>query len=184
MTNMLGILRPIADEEVELMRSWRNHPATRANMYTRHEISRDEHASWWRKTKDRADQRYFMYETEGCPLGITALSAIDPANRNASWAFYASPSAPKGTGSKMEFLMLEHVFGELQLHKLSCEVLAFNQPVIALHHKFGFQTEGIFRQHHLVESAFVDVHRLAILAHEWQAVREATIQKLTSYASP
>ena len=58
--NELGILRSIADDELELMRSWRNEPAVRANMYTRHEISREEHLNWWGKTKERADQKYFM----------------------------------------------------------------------------------------------------------------------------
>ena len=176
--NQLGILRSIADDELELMRGWRNEPAVRANMYTQHEISGEEHLTWWAKTKNRADQKYFMYEMAGTPIGVAAFSGIDMQSKNSTWAFYASPLAPNGTGSKMEFLMLEHAFDVLKLHKLCCEVLAFNTPVIKLHQKFGFSIEGIFRQQHKVNADFVDIYRLGILASEWQEHRQAMHEKL------
>jgi UDP-4-amino-4,6-dideoxy-N-acetyl-beta-L-altrosamine N-acetyltransferase len=176
--NQLGTLRSIADDELELMRSWRNEPAVRANMYTRHEISREEHLTWWGKTKERVDQKYFMYELAGEPIGIAAFSAIDIENQNSAWAFYASPSAPRGSGSKMEYLMLEHAFGTLKLHKLYCEVLAFNSAVIKLHQKFAFKVEGIFRGQHKINDDFTDIYRLGIFAGEWQEHRQAMHDKL------
>ncbi|MGV8934443.1 MAG: UDP-4-amino-4,6-dideoxy-N-acetyl-beta-L-altrosamine N-acetyltransferase [Gallionellaceae bacterium] len=176
--SQIGILRSIADEELELMRSWRNEPAVRANMYTRHEISREEHLTWWGKTKERTDQKYFMYELAGAPIGITAFSAIDIENQNSAWAFYASPSAPRGSGSKMEYLMLEHAFGTLKLHKLYCEVLAFNSAVIKLHQKFAFKVEGIFRGQHKINDDFVDIYRLGIFFGEWREHRQAMLDRL------
>lgn len=174
----LGILRSIFADELELMRAWRNDPAVRANMYTQHEISHEEHLAWWSKTQARTDQQYFMYEMAGTPIGISAFTAIDMQNQNSAWVFYASPSAPKGTGIKMEYLMLEHAFNELKLHKLYCEVLAFNSPVIKLHQKFGFSVEGVFRQQHKIDSDFVDAYRLGILATEWQDHRPVMLEKL------
>lgn len=176
--NQLGILRSIAVDELELMRVWRNEPAVRANMYTQHEISREEHLIWWEKTKVRTDQKYFMYEMAGAPVGIAAFTGIDIKSQNSAWAFYASPSAPKGTGSKMEFLMLDHAFNDLKIHKLYCEVLAFNTSVIKLHQKFGFSIEGVFRQQHKVNDNFVDIYRLGILASEWQEYRQSMQEKL------
>lgn len=41
----------------------------------------------------------------------------------------------------MEYLALEYAFKDMGLHKLFCEVLAFNAPVIKLHQKFGFKIE-------------------------------------------
>lgn len=178
--SQLGILRSIADSELELMREWRNAPAVRANMYSQHEISREEHLTWWEKTKNRADQKYFMYEMAGVPEGIAAFTSIDIRNQNSDWAFYASPTAPKGTGRKMEFLMLEHAFGMLELHKLYGEVLAFNTRVINLHQKFGFKVEGILRAQHKVNDEFVDIYRVGILAAEWQEQRQAIHEKLTA----
>lgn len=174
----LGKLRPIETHELALMLSWRNAPGVRSNMYTRHEISLDEHLAWWERARQRTDQLYRMYEYQGNPFGIVALKEIDPIHRNSSWAFYASPEAPKGIGSKMEWLALDHAFKSIGLHKLHCEVLAFNQPVIKLHEKFGFTVEGIFREHYLGEDRFVDIYRLGILAREWESRSQEMLNKL------
>jgi RimJ/RimL family protein N-acetyltransferase len=82
----------------------------------------------------------------------------------------------------MEALALDHVFDELNLHKLSCEVLAFNAPVINLHKKFGFEVEGIFREQYLIGGKFVDVYRLGILAAEWRESRPRIVEKLQKYS--
>ncbi len=148
-------------------------------MYTRHEISEEEHLAWWSRTCHRTDQLYFMYERETQPMGIVGLTAIDKINKNCSWAFYASPEAPRGTGSLMEYLTLEYVFGVLKLHKIYCEVLAFNTPVIKLHQKFGFVVEGIMRQHHQVEGEFIDIHQLGLLQAEWANKRVEMLNKLS-----
>lgn len=175
----LGHLRVIQDNELELMRSWRNAPSVRANMYTRHEISAAEHQAWWERTRQREDQQYFMYENGNTPLGIVGFTAIDRVNLNCSWAFYAAPDAPRGTGARMEFLALEHAFNTLQLHKLNCEVLAFNTAVIKLHQKFGFLIEGTFRQHHKVGDDYIDIIRMGLLADEWVSKRDQMQAKLT-----
>lgn len=175
----LGDLRAIRDCELELMLSWRNAPSVRANMYTRHEISLAEHLSWWERTARREDQEYFMYEKDGAGMGIVAFTEIDRANANCCWAFYAAPDAARGTGSRMEYLALQRVFGALGLHKLYCEVLAFNAPVIALHQKFGFQIEGRFRDQHKVDGEYIDIVRLGLLAEEWASKHDEMLGKLT-----
>lgn len=175
---VFGRLRSIEPNELELMLSWRNAPSVRANMYTRHEISLTEHLAWWARSEGRSDQQYFMYELQGAPMGIVAFTGIDLSNRNASWAFYSCPGAPKGTGTKMEYLALEYAFDDLRLNKLFCEVLAFNSAVIKLHQKFGFKIEGIFREQHMVGDSFVDVYRLGVLASEWHGQRETMRKKL------
>jgi UDP-4-amino-4,6-dideoxy-N-acetyl-beta-L-altrosamine N-acetyltransferase len=178
--NTLGQLRTIREDELGLMLSWRNAPAVRANMYTRHEISAEEHLAWWSRTCQRKDQRYFIYEHKSQPQGIVGITAIDLVNMNSSWAFYAAPDAPKGAGSRMEFLTLDYVFDELKLHKLYCEVLAFNQAVIKLHKKFGFAVEGVLRQQHWVDTEFVDIHRLGLLQTEWANKRMQMLNRLTT----
>lgn len=177
----IGLLRKIEDDEVELMRTWRNAPKVRANMYSRHEIGVEEHRRWWNGIQASPLHAYFMYEIGGVPTGIVAFTGIDRVNENSSWAFYAAPEAPQGTGTCMEFLALEHAFGPLGLHKLQCEVLAFNTPVIKLHQKFGFKVEGIFREQHRVDEAFVDIYRLGMLKSEWAELRSPMETKIAAF---
>lgn len=174
----IGILRNINSKELELMLSWRNSPSIRNNMYTRHEISKQEHFTWWEKIQESNTDKYFMYEQNNKPSGIVSFNKIDLINENSLWAFYAAPDAPRGTGSRMEYLALECAFNSLGLHKLCCEVLAFNLPVIKLHKKFGFIIEGILRDQHKIDDDFVDVYKIGILASEWLSLRESMFTKI------
>jgi UDP-4-amino-4,6-dideoxy-N-acetyl-beta-L-altrosamine N-acetyltransferase len=177
-----GVLRPIKDPELELMLSWRNDPAVRENMYTTHEITPKEHLAWWERVSDSESQSYFMYEYNCQPLGIVGFTGIDRTSQNSSWAFYASPQAPKGTGSRMELLALDYAFNKLRLHKLCCEVLAFNTPVIKLHEKFGFKVEGVLRDQYRRDGRFIDIYRLGLLANEWADARNGIISKLLRFS--
>ncbi|WP_331376783.1 UDP-4-amino-4,6-dideoxy-N-acetyl-beta-L-altrosamine N-acetyltransferase [Sinorhizobium chiapasense] len=166
-----GCLRRATDDDITIMRMWRNIPAVREKMYTWHEISEEEHQRWWARTRSADNHRYFIYEHRRVPLGVVSFNNIDQENRNASWAFYASPDAERGTGSRMEFLALDYAFFDLNLHKLFCEVLDFNAAVIKLHKKFGFVEEGIFRQQYLRDGKYYNIHRLGMLANEWASKR-------------
>ncbi|PDT81736.1 UDP-4-amino-4,6-dideoxy-N-acetyl-beta-L-altrosamine N-acetyltransferase [Sinorhizobium sp. BJ1] len=167
MNSAYGRLRPATDDDLTIMRTWRNTPSVREKMYTWHEISEDEHHQWWERTKSTNVHRYFIYEFRNTPVGVVSFNNIDERNQNASWAFYASPDAERGTGSRMEILALDYAFFDLRLHKLSCEVLEFNTSVIKLHKKFGFVEEGILRQQYQRDGKFYDIHRLGVLATEW-----------------
>ncbi|MES1932234.1 flagellin modification protein FlmH [Salinisphaera shabanensis T35B1] len=180
MSHKFGLLRTIEDSELELILGWRNAASIRQNMYTQHVIPLDEHLAWWERVRRRKDQKYFMYERNDKPLGVVAFSEINYRYANACWAFYSSPDSPRGTGSAMEFLALEFAFGDLSLHKLYCEVLAFNTPVVKLHRKFGFQIEGTFRDQYHLNGAYIDIIRLGMLRHEWDAHREVMYGKLAS----
>ena len=181
MTENLQI-RSMAEEDLTMVLAWRNHPEVRRFMFTQHEISLAEHLAWWSRIQASADDQYLMYEYQSAPLGIIAFNGINGTDHNASWAFYASPEAPMGTGSRMEYLALEHAFSGIRLHKLCCEVLAFNAPVIKLHEKFGFKVECIFREQHRMENSKVDVYRLGMLALEWHNRRGAMLSRILHFS--
>ena len=176
----LGSLRPVAEADLEAMLAWRNAPAVREKMYTRHAISLDEHRAWWAATSAREDRAYFVFERAGVPAGVVGFTEIDRTDRIAAWAFYASPDAPRGTGGRMEYLALEHAFSELALEKLYCEVLDFNAPVIRMHEKFGFRHEGLFREHHVYGDERIGIVRLGLLRREWFSMREAALARILS----
>jgi len=178
MIESLGALRRVAAPDLADMLAWRNAPETRRHMYTRHEISQEEHRAWWARMQSRDDAQYFIYEFKGNAAGVVGFTSIDRVSRNCAWAFYASPEAPRGSGTRMEFLALEHVFSALALHKLYCEVLSTNPSVIKLHQKFGFVVEGVFKEHHQMDGEFIDVFRLALLENDWRHHRDAMLSRI------
>ncbi len=172
-------LRPMLDRDLEMVMAWRNAPEVRKNMYTQQVITLAEHQRWWAKIKEDQNSKYLIFEVNDVPAGLVNFTDIDPVHKTAFWGFYTCPSAPRGTGSRMETLALDFAFGPLALNKLCCEVLAFNKAVISLHIKFGFSQEGIFKAHKMLNGMYENVHRLAIFAKDWAANRPEMLAKVS-----
>lgn len=171
-------LRTLTDADLEMILAWRNAPSVRQNMYTTHVISPHEHRAWFERMRADDTKRYFVFERDGIAHGVIGFTAINAHSRRSSWGFYASPDAPRGTGSLMGYLALDHAFNDLRLHRLHCEVLDFNHASIRMHQSLGFAVEGTLRGHHYDGERYCDVILLGILEDEWQQQRSAIRRRL------
>lgn len=167
-----------ASESAQIL-AIRNEPEVRDNMYTNHEIGPGEHESWMNRLASDERTRMFAVEVDTVIVGAVGLTAMVPAHRRSEWAFYLSQSTQgKGIGSALEFKFLNLAFGEFELKKLNCEVLAFNSPVVALHKKFGFKEEGVRRAHICRDGQWIDTILLGITAEEWREQEALLRQRL------
>jgi UDP-4-amino-4,6-dideoxy-N-acetyl-beta-L-altrosamine N-acetyltransferase len=173
-------LRPLERRDSDRLLAWRNQPEVARWMYSDHEIQPDEHARWFEAALADHRRKYWVIEADGMPVGLANLYDLSPEHRRSSWAYYlADPSTRgQGIGGYVEFWVIEHVFGELGLAKLWCEVLIGNEPVWKLHEGFGFVREALFRGHVVKDGAPTDVVGLGLLASDWAERREASRERL------
>jgi UDP-4-amino-4,6-dideoxy-N-acetyl-beta-L-altrosamine N-acetyltransferase len=167
-------LRPVQHEDREQLRRWRNLPEVARYMYSDHQISEQEHAAWFDKIMRDTSSRYWIICADGDDVGLANLYDINMAHRRAKWAFYIADDRTrgKGIGTFVEYQVLRYAFEDLGLHRLSCEVLAFNEAVINMHKRYGFQQDGVFRDHVLKNSVFVDAIFLTMLEDQWPASKQ------------
>jgi UDP-4-amino-4,6-dideoxy-N-acetyl-beta-L-altrosamine N-acetyltransferase len=171
-------LIPLSIEYLDIVFQWRNRIDVRKNMYTSHEITKEEHRSWFDKISEDTTKNYFIFELDNKPSGVIGFVDINMLSKSSSWAFYSGDTTIRGIGSLMEVTALDYAFNEMKLEKLHCEVLEFNDTVIKFHKKYGFQEEGIFKKHHFTEGNFWDVHRLAIFKNDWSKCRDDVINRI------
>ncbi|WP_374571857.1 UDP-4-amino-4,6-dideoxy-N-acetyl-beta-L-altrosamine N-acetyltransferase [Phenylobacterium sp.] len=173
-------LRPVVAADSARLLEWRNLPEVARWMYTDHVISPAEHDRWFASALADPARKYWIIELDGEPVGLANLADISPANRKCSWAYYlASPAVRgKGVGAFVEFWVIEHVFGEMGLDKLCCEVLVENEAVWKIHQSFGFQREALYRHHVWKAGHPLDVVGLGLLAEDWAKVREESAERL------
>jgi len=156
------------ENDLPLVLNWRNNPEIRKYMYTQHEISLEEHNKWFAELNPEKT-KYYMFEIENDPIGVINFTKIEKSKRQAMWGFYSGDLSKRGVGKLMEIAALKHAFTNLNLLKLSCEVLSNNMNVVNFHRKFGFSIEGIFRNHfESSRNEVLDIYRLAITKKEWQ----------------
>lgn len=177
---MTVALRAVAAEDSPRLLDWRNRPEVAAYMYTDHHISTDEHARWFDAACKAKDRRYWIIALDGAPVGLANLAGIDTIRRRCEWAYYlADPSVRgRGVGAAVEFMVIDHVFRDLGLHKLWCEVLVDNEAVWKLHLSFGFAREALYRDHVFKAGRFQDVVGLGLLAPDWAAARAGCAARL------
>ena len=159
---------------------WRNDPGVAMYMYTAEPIPREVHDVWFSRQLQGGDRQGWVIEMDGHGVGAAFVSQVDQVNRRATLGLYlADPSTRgRGIGSAVEYLLLEDVFASRGLHKLCCEVLSFNTAGEAVHKKFGFQVEGVLRQHYLRDGDWIDANVLGIFDHQWAERRHGMAEGL------
>ncbi len=165
------ILTPLTENDLELVRGWRNSEEVSKYMYTDDVITPEQQEKWYKNSvKNNESCKYWIIENNGQKIGLASINNIDLKNKKCSWAFYLGETNLKGggIGSIVEYKVIEYVFNELKLNKLCCEVFDFNKPVLKLHKKFGFIEEGILGQHIFKNGEFLNVYVLALFADVWK----------------
>ena len=171
------MLEPLTEATRDLILPWRNAPEVRRQMYTRHEVTLEEHRAWFERIQADPTRRWYLYrDASDEPAGVVYFTDIEPEGGTAFWGFYARPETPAGTGKRILYTALEYAFNELGLHKLNGEVLAPNTVSVHLHEQCGFTREGVFREQHFDGEEYVDIIRFGLLAREWPEHRERIAQ--------
>lgn len=166
-------LAPIQQEDIERVRIWRNSPEVARYMYTSDPITAEQQAAWFARVANDPTSIYWLIAYDGQKIGLASLTGINHTLSSCYWAFYLGDTSIRGAGlgAKIEFNVLEYVFNDLKLNKLRCEVMTFNDKVIAMHEKFGFRREAYYRQHVKKDGVWQDVVGLALLKQEWESYR-------------
>ena len=137
-------LRPFCAEDKNTVLTLRNDPVVRAQMYTQHEISTDEHARWFDDVLVNAAKRYFVLINEqDTIIGVIGFSKINPITGDAEWGFYSALRDVKGIGRLMGRLALEEAFAPTStIQQVWGEALTTNEPSIKMHLALGFEKQN------------------------------------------
>ncbi len=161
----------MAATDLEMILAWRNDPAVRGVMRTRHEITASEHRRWYLRASADAARRLWVYQLHGRMLGFVQFAEVCPGGQ-ASWGFYSAPGAPKGIGRAMGRLALDRIFGEEGVAAVTAEVMADNLRSLAMHEALGFAPCGEIESTHQDSAGrTIMLHRVALDLATWSKRR-------------
>lgn len=169
--------------EHEWLVIWRNDPANKPFFVEEEPLSLDSHLAWWDRVSQDPCQRLYLIEamigTMGEPLGeplLIGTIGLEGIDRRSGTAEYTrllignTDYRGGGYGFESEFLLLDHAFNFLNMHKVWGEVFTYNEIVLRLHEKTGFRQEGILRQHAFKGGEYHDLILIGLLAEEFRAI--------------
>lgn len=134
-------LRAMRSDDIDIVRKWRNLEQVKTYMFTDSDINEEEHKTWFGMTLLSDDSDYQIVEYQNKPVGLANAIKINKLASNCFWGFYlGDPNCPKGCGTMLALLMLEHIFNTHPIQTIYGEVFEFNTASLKLHNKFGFKT--------------------------------------------
>jgi RimJ/RimL family protein N-acetyltransferase len=136
-------LRDAGEADLESIRRWRDHPKVRSASIFVDPITPEMHAAWWRRVCTDPGRRALVFERSGRDCGVVTIVDHDPDAATAEWGFFLDVD---GLGDELlpSWMQLEREAVEygrdtLKLVAMGGRTLAWNEPVLALHRRFGFR---------------------------------------------
>lgn len=165
-------LRAIEEADLPLLAGWRNHPEVAPYFCHSEPLSLEQQRRWFDRFLSRDDERLWIAEQrdDATPVGSVGLTGLDWRHRRAELARVVVAPDHRGQGYSREMcrLAIGFAFDELNLHRLSLEVIAGNEPALTLYRGLGFQEEGRLREHVFRAGGNCDVLIFGLLRAEWR----------------
>lgn len=173
-------IRFVTEYDKEILLTWRNKDFIRHNMYTNHLITPEEHTQWFNKVLVSQKHKSFIFSYKEKDIGFCGFYNLDYDNQTASWTFHIGEpeNIPKGSGLVLTFMAMNYFFNDLKFRKLCGEALSFNQKSITMHQRFGYQTEGILKEHFYRDGCYHDIYIFAIFKEQWAIQQLKSEQEL------
>ena len=104
-------------------------------------------------------------------VGEVVLNDWDEGNRSCGFrTLVGAAGRGRGLGTEATRLIVEHGLTTMGMHRISLEVYDFNPRARHVYEKVGFVLEGTQRHAVYRDGRHVDVHLMAILRGEWEAL--------------
>ena len=163
-------LRPMTEEDAELIVEWRNKPELKRFFISQADFTIEGHLKWFRTMKEsgRACQMMIIDKKDDRPLGSVDIKDIDHTHHKGEYGIFIGEEAARGRGIGTEAakLMIQYGFEKLGLHRIYLRALAGNKQAIRSYEKAGFEQEGYLKDDVCINGKFVDIVWMAIVNKE------------------
>jgi RimJ/RimL family protein N-acetyltransferase len=149
---------------------WFNDPeVSRYNAHHVFPYTREEALAWVTALPERRDALVLAIEADDRHLGNISLQGIDAVSRSADLAIVVGERSEwgRGIGAEAAGLLVGHGFQALNLHRISCGVVASSQRARRWAEGLGMTQEGVRRQAIWTDGAYHDIVEYGLLASEW-----------------
>lgn len=165
------LLRRPEQKDVEALYQQKNDPgvATLLGGFS-HGYSRDDLRDWVEHHRARRDEVIWVIADaadDRC-LGHVGLYKIDSRVRSAEFAIMIGDRAEwgRGLGRRCTQFAVDYGFDEVNLNRISLQVLSTNERAVQLYRSIGFRIEGELRQAQFKGGRYLDVLVMSLLREE------------------
>lgn len=169
-------LRAIEREDIPRFVRWMNDPEVIQFILMNSPLSKAMEEQWFEKQLEKPPHQgqilaiEILENNEWIHIGNTGLHNVEPVDLNAEFGIVIGEKAywNKGYGRKAARLLLQHGFGDLNLHRIYLYVFENNLRGMKAYEAAGFMKEGVMRDAVYKNGKYLDVVIMSILHSEWK----------------
>ncbi|WP_027953687.1 GNAT family N-acetyltransferase [Halobacillus kuroshimensis] len=165
-------LRKVEGKDAAIYHQWRNDTEVMKTTQPHLDVHTYESTEQFIKmiTTSDTSKSYMIEEIETSEIvGITSMIGMDYKNRHAEVILDIGEKEKWGKGYGREALerLLDYSFLELNLHKVSLKVYAFNERAVRLYEHTGFTTEGRLKEELFRNGSWHDLLVMALFQTDY-----------------
>lgn len=164
-------LRPTEKEDIdylltlmknpEIMDYWFSEPYTNKEKFT---------ASFDERQKDDSLRQFIAYADDE-KIGYTSLFHINPRHRTAVFAIMLDQNSQgKGYAEEVVRSVVDYGFYQLNLNKITLDVVDFNEKAVHIYQKVGFEVEGEKRQQYFIKGTYHNSLSMGLLREKYESI--------------
>lgn len=131
-------LAPLTEDDLELVRTWRNRDTIRSVMEYSDIISPEAQRIWFNKL-DKATNAYFIIVYEGEKIGLTHLKDVHQDGAEAGLFIADDRYLGTGVAYLASFALLAYAFEQLKLKCVTAKVNRLNEIALNYNRTLGFE---------------------------------------------
>jgi RimJ/RimL family protein N-acetyltransferase len=142
-------LKTLTSDQLEMVRSWRNHPEVSRFMFDQQTISPEQQQAWFRKiSHDEQCAHYVIYYRQQ-EMGLIYIHSADNTPLSQSkiiepgmYLTYTSPYRGTLLAFSPALTMIDYCFDTLRCNHLIARVKHDNQPALRFNQQLGYKEVG------------------------------------------
>ena len=165
-------IRPIKEDDLEMILDWRNSKEIRENSFQGHIITKEEHYHWYANLAKSKQNKALVFQYKNKPIGILNIKGIDKINKSCSWGFYIGErNIVNRAGLSLGYFGLDYIFFTIGIKKIYSEVFTFNNKSIGYHKRLGFAEEKESAKSVFKNNAYEEVTQFVLTKESWERLR-------------
>lgn len=169
LNNDVVTLKPISEKDTDFILELRNDLEIADQFFSDAPLYDFVHNNWL-KTRNKDDLDFIIFENRTQKkAGRIYITHIDYRHQKGEYGIVIHPRfRSRNLATEATSLLINYVFNNLPMNKLSLEVFIENKKAINLYQKIGFVEEGILKEEFFKNGTFKDIIKMRLLKSEWK----------------
>ena len=173
-------LRPVLRSDTALFLVWLNDQEVTQYLRTFMPMSEAGEEEWVNNLhKRQPNHLVFTLVADKKPIGVMGLHRISFKDGTAATGAYIGDKEywGKGYGSEAKMLLLNYAFNELNLRKITSDVIAFNERSYNYSIKCGYKEEARLKDQIFTKGKYWDEVILSVFKKDWEPLWKEFVKK-------